>query len=196
MELEPTDNGELWFEYAAAHLLAQDRPGYRKACGYMLAHCQPMGPIRRYHVARACTLAPDWSNDPTQALFRPDEEGELNRDEFWALTEQAALYCRTKQPREAALYAERSLAADGRTGRALLNWLWLALIHQELGSPNEARRWLDKAANWLDQQDGRMPLDTARTGLHFHNWLEAHVLRQEAAARLRESQPTISFTRE
>jgi hypothetical protein len=54
-----------------------------------------------------------------------------------------------------------------------------------MGSPNEARRWLDKAANWLDQQDGRMPLDTLATGTRLHNWLEAHVLRQEAEARLR-----------
>ena len=80
---------------------------------------------------------------------------------------------------------ERSLAADGRPGRAVLNWLWLALAYQKLGKPDEARRWLDKAANWLDQQGGRMPLETSFMGLHLHNWLEAHVLRQEAKALLR-----------
>jgi hypothetical protein len=131
------------------------------------------------------TLAPGWTDDPTHALFRPNEEAELYSNEFWALTERAALDCRTKQPKEASLNAERSLAADGRIGRTVLNWLWLALIHQEIGSPKEARRWLDKAADWLDQQEGRMPSDTAVTGLHLHNWLEAHVLLQEAKARLR-----------
>ena len=63
--------------------------------------------------------------------------------------------------------------------------MWLALAHQKLGSPIEARRWLDKAANWLDQQGGRMPLETPDRGSHRNNWLEAHVLRREAEALLR-----------
>jgi len=72
--------------------------------------------------------------------------------------------------------------AVGRPGRAVLNWLWLALAYQKLGNSNEARPWLDKAANWLDQQGGRMPVETRDMGSHLHNWLEAHVLRQEADA--------------
>jgi hypothetical protein len=54
-----------------------------------------------------------------------------------------------------------------------------------MGNAVEARRWLDKAAGWLDQQGGRMPLETSSLGLHPHNWLEAHVLRQEAETLLR-----------
>jgi hypothetical protein len=54
-----------------------------------------------------------------------------------------------------------------------------------MGNRNEARRWLDKAVNWLDQQEGRMPLDTLHRGSHLHNWLEAHALRLEAEALLR-----------
>jgi hypothetical protein len=30
-----------------------------------------------------------------------------------------------------------------------------------------------------------MPLNTAQMGMHLHNWLEAFVLRQEAATELR-----------
>ena len=77
---------------------------------------------------------------------------------------------------------ERSLAAEGRPGRAVLDWLWLALASQKMGNPSEARRWLDKAANWLDQQGGQMPLETPAMGSHRHNWLEAQVLRREAEA--------------
>ena len=69
-------------------------------------------------------------------------------------------------------------------GRAVLNWLWLSLAHHKMGNINESRRWLDKAANWLDQQDGRMPLDQPCLRRHLHNWLEAHVLRREVAALL------------
>ena len=66
-----------------------------------------------------------------------------------------------------------------------MNWLWLALAHHKLGSPNEARRQLDKAAEWLDQQGSRMPLESNVMGTHCHNWLEAYVLRHEAEALLR-----------
>jgi hypothetical protein len=54
-----------------------------------------------------------------------------------------------------------------------------------MGSPTEARRWLDKAADWLDQQGGRMPLENADMGSHRHNRLKARVLRREAEALLR-----------
>jgi hypothetical protein len=104
---------------------------------------------------------------------------------FWSLTEQAALQVRAGRPRAAVPLLERSLTADGRPGRAVLNWLWLALAYQKLGKAEEARRWLDRAAGWLDQQGDRMPLDTPIMGLHRHNWLEAHVLLEEAKRLLR-----------
>jgi tetratricopeptide (TPR) repeat protein len=185
MELEPTEDGDLWFEYAASQLLAGDRSGYRRACAHMLAQCQPTGPMRPYIVARACTLAPDSTDDPTQLRRLSMKELEGNEAAFWAFTEQGAMQFRTFLPRDAVAPLEKSLAADGRPGRAVLNWLWLALAHQKLGSPNEARRQLDEAANWLDQQGGQMPVQNPIMGSHLHNWLEANVLRQEAEARLR-----------
>jgi tetratricopeptide (TPR) repeat protein len=186
MELEPTESGDLWFEYAAAQLLAGDRTGYRRTCAHMLARCQPAGPMRPYLVARACTLGPESIAHPLQATrLSQNELLERNQTEFWVLTELGALEFRTNQPRHAITLLEKSLAADGRPGRAVLSWLWLALAHQKLGSPIEARRWLDKAANWVDQQGGRMPHESSVMGSHRHNWLEAHVLRQEADALLR-----------
>jgi tetratricopeptide (TPR) repeat protein len=53
MELEPTDNGDIWFEYAAAQVLAGDRPGYRQTCAHVLARCQPTGPLRHWRVKQA-----------------------------------------------------------------------------------------------------------------------------------------------
>jgi tetratricopeptide (TPR) repeat protein/tRNA A-37 threonylcarbamoyl transferase component Bud32 len=185
MELEPTESGDLWFEYAAAQLLAGDREGYRRTCAHMLARCQPAGPMRPFLVARACTLAPDSTDDLQQPVRLALAELTRSESEFWALTERGALEVRAGKPGFAAAYLEKSLATDGRPGRAVLNWLWLALAYQKVGSLVEARRWLDKAANWLDQQGGRMPLEDQYMGSHLHNWLEAHVLRQEAEALLR-----------
>jgi serine/threonine-protein kinase len=185
MELEQTDQAELWFEYAAAQLLAGDRVGYRRTCAHMVACCQSAGPMRPYLVARACTLAPDSTDDPKQPLRLFGNELARNVAEYWACTEQGGLLFRARLPKDSVRFLENSLAADGRPSRAVLNWLWLALSRQKTGSPIEARRLLDKAANWLDQQGGRMPLDDSFMGSQLHNWLEAHVLRQEADALLR-----------
>ena len=89
------------------------------------------------------------------------------------------MHVRAVRIEKAAPLLEASIRVDGRPARAVLNWLWLALAYQKQGKAAEARRWLDKAANWLDQQEGQMPLDE-RMGSHLHNWLEAQVLRQIA----------------
>jgi hypothetical protein len=77
---------------------------------------------------------------------------------------------------------EQSLRADPLSGRAVLNWLWLALAEQRQGRIEAARRWRDKAQAWLDRYGEGMPPRAEELGLHLHNWLEAHVLRREAEA--------------
>jgi hypothetical protein len=85
---------------------------------------------------------------------------------------------------------ERSLEANSQPGAAVLNWLWLALANQRLGKAEEARRWLGKAQAWLDQYGEEMPARAEEeSGFHYHNWLEAHVLRLEAEALLPSKGP-------
>jgi tetratricopeptide (TPR) repeat protein len=109
---------------------------------------------------------------------------------FWSLTEEGALHYRAGRFQQAEALFEQSLRADPKTGRALLNWLWLALANQRLGKPEEARRWLDKATAWLDQyRDGMPARADEEVGLDMHNWLEANVLRREAEALLRPADP-------
>jgi tetratricopeptide (TPR) repeat protein len=87
---------------------------------------------------------------------------------------------------EAVELFQQSLRADAKPGRAVLNWLWLALAQQGLGKAEEARRWLDKATAWLDQyRDGMPARAEEELGLDLHNWLEANVLRREAEAMVR-----------
>ncbi len=91
---------------------------------------------------------------------------------------------------EAVARFEESLRADSKPGKAVLNWLWLALAQQRLGKTEEARRWLGKAAAWLDQyRDGMPARAEEELGLHLHNWLEANVLRREAETMVRLANP-------
>jgi hypothetical protein len=177
------DDGHLWFEYAAALLLSGDRQGYAKACTHMAEMWGKAPYLRAYHIARACTLAPHPVADIARSWKRATPELQARADDFWSLTEQAALNYRSGLYRDAATLLERSLRADHKSGRALLNWLWLSLAMERLGKHDDARRWLGKSCDWLDRFSSGMPERAeVEFGLHLHDWLEAHILRREAEA--------------
>jgi hypothetical protein len=174
----------------AALLLSGDRKGYANACARMVKRCGKAANLRPYHGARACTLAPDALAEAS--LPGRLAEGELKgaAGQFWSLTEQGALLYRAGWFQQAVALFEHSLRAEAKPGRAVLNWLTLALAQQRLGRAEEARRWLAKATAWLDQHRDGMPARAdEELGLHLHNWLEAHVLRREAEALIRPAGP-------
>jgi tetratricopeptide (TPR) repeat protein len=183
----PKDEGHFWFEYAAVLLLSGDRAGYRQACAHMIEHCGKAKELRSYHVARACTLAADSVKDMALPGSLADAELKKHSGEFWSLAQQAALLYRSGDSAAAVPLLMESLKADSKPGRAVVTWLWLALTHQKLGKPAEARQWLGRASRWLDLDASEgMPANADQTlGLHLHNSLEAHVLRAEAEARER-----------
>jgi serine/threonine-protein kinase len=186
----PTDDGHFWFEYAAVLLLSGDRAGYARACAHMVDSCAKPGGSRPYHMARACMLAPDAVADSTLPGKLAEEELQSSAKEFWSLTEQGAIAYRAGRFRDSELLFQRSLKADSKPGRALVNWFWLALANQRLGNVEEAHRWLSKAQAWLDKYaDGVPDHADEKYGLHLHNWLEAHVLRREAEALIGPTGP-------
>jgi tetratricopeptide (TPR) repeat protein len=184
VRLEPLNDGEFGFEYAAILLLSGDQVEYRKVCAALLERSgNPR--IRPYHVARACTLAADSVERATLPAERA--EGELKRagKEFWSLTERGALAYRAGRYDEAATLFEQSLKADSKPGRVALNWFWLSLVEHRRGKPAEAQAWLEKATKWLEQYRTGIPAKEDRDlGLHLHDWLEAQILRREAEALL------------
>jgi tetratricopeptide (TPR) repeat protein len=183
---DATDGGHSWFEYAALLLLSGDRQGYERACAHMVARCGQSPALRPYHVARTCTLSSGAVTDASQPGRLARSELQSASGQFWSLTEQGALLYRAGQFQNASMRFEESLRASSRPGEAILNWLWLALARQRLGKADEARRWLGKATAWLDQYRNGLPARAEEElGLHFHNWLEANVLRREAEAIVR-----------
>jgi tetratricopeptide (TPR) repeat protein len=153
----PTENGHFWFEYAALSLLSGDREAYVRTCARMIEHHGKAGDPTSYHVARTCTLAEGAVADPSLPGRLAEKELKDSGREFWSLTEQGALAYRAGRFQEAVPFFEQSLQADPKPGRAVFNWLWLALANQRLGQADEARRWLNKAGAWLDQYRDGMP---------------------------------------
>jgi tetratricopeptide (TPR) repeat protein len=151
----------------------------------MMQRCGKPGGPRGYHVARAGTLAAESAQENARLGRLAHDELQQHATEFWSLTEQGALAYRAARFEESASLFEQSVKADSHSGRAVVNWVWLALAEQRLGKTDEARRSLEKAQTWLDlYRDGMPPNADAELGLHLHNWLEAQILRREAEALL------------
>jgi serine/threonine-protein kinase len=187
---DPMDDDHFWFEYAALLLLSGNRPGYARVCARMIEASGKAGGPRAYLVTRACTLAPDAVAEASLPGRLAEKELQGSGREFWSLTEQGALAYRAGRFQQSVPLFEQSLQADARPGRAVINWLWLALAQERLGKAEEARRWLDKAQAWLDQYGDGLPARAdEELGLHLHNWLEAHVLRREAEALIPSTVP-------
>ena len=85
---------------------------------------------RSYHVARTCTLAAGTVADASLPGRLAEKELKDSARAFWSLTEQGALAYRAGRFQEAIPFFEQSLRADPKPGRAVLNWLWLALASQ------------------------------------------------------------------
>ena len=115
------NEGEIWFEYAAVQLLAGDRDGYRKSCQHML-QTAGRGSMRAYHVARACTLAPDSVADAPEPGHLSAEELQYHRKQFWALTEVGcpAGQGKTRQASSAPFDAEHKSRTQTGRGRGQL----------------------------------------------------------------------------
>jgi hypothetical protein len=177
----PTDDGEIWFEFAAIQLLAGDAAGYRKSCDQMKDRCGKSPKMRGYHVARAYTLGETSDENLKTATRLSADELRRHGSEFWSLTQQGALLVRVGRCEDAPRLLEQSLSTDPAPGRAVLNWLWLAIAHQKLGLIEDSKRWIAKAAAWTDDLESSEKRGVPMPGYHLHNYLEASILSREVA---------------
>jgi eukaryotic-like serine/threonine-protein kinase len=175
------DNGEIWFECAAAQFLANDRDGYRRTCERTRELVSKTPRMRRYLVARAVTLTSDSAESAARVEAESAKELQNFGSRSFSLTERGAFSLRGGRLKEAIDFFEQSLRADSRSGAVELNRLWLAIAHARRNEPEEANRLLDAATAWLNSIGNELPENSeASLGVHRHDWMEAHVLRHEA----------------
>jgi tetratricopeptide (TPR) repeat protein len=172
----------LWLEYASALLLADNPEGYRRACANILRRLGAVtDPDTCYVLARIASLAPG-GGDPVQAVQRAEKGVAAHAKQAWYLHTLAVAHYRAGQFDQAVRRAEQSLKDDPAWEGHVVDWLLLAMAHQRLGHGDEARRWLDKAVQWIDQAGKGLPKES-RFALPVPSWgdrLEIQLLRREA----------------
>jgi eukaryotic-like serine/threonine-protein kinase len=186
------DDGQLWYRQALVRLQMGDAAGYRKVCADMLGQ---FGPAAKNDYAVwtvwTCVLAPDAVVDWNAALQFAEKAVAGNPKDNWALHRYGATLYRAGQYQEALEQLTEAEAAYQPTDETLYaiayNWLFLAMAHQRLGHIEEAKKWHDKAVQWIDRAMQKKPEDPAVANhLPWNRRVTLSLLRPEAEELLRK----------
>ena len=160
--------------YAVLCLREGDLAGYRSACAALLKQYQTATQARdriAYLTAWTCVLSADCSVQGERLVELAKEAVEREPgDPDYLCTLGAALFRAGDLP-SAARRLNEARAIHGRRPCAR-EWLWLALVHQRMGSANEGRQWLQKATAALAAPDA--------AALSWVQRLQLELLRREA----------------
>jgi WD40 repeat protein/tetratricopeptide (TPR) repeat protein len=172
--------GRVWYtEYYQAMVLTQlgDREGYSKLCARELARTPEDSTY--FPLVRACVLNPNAVSNPERVVRLAERSlDSAPKDPSRVVDLGAALYRAGKF--EAAVQRFADLKSQDYGG--VKGWLFLAMIHHRLGHAEEARKWLDKAVQGIDQREAaeQRPGFDARNKLYWRDRLEQQILRREA----------------
>jgi tetratricopeptide (TPR) repeat protein len=173
-------NPELMGNHAPMLLLADYTQTYRQQCARLIGERgNTKDPRIAYLVARVCALAPDAVPDPNK-LVEIAERAVQAQPAPHHLHVLGLAHYRAGQFDKAIEKLHKSMEGNWRANAA--NWLVLAMAHQRLGHIDEARKWFDKAARWIDHTGLEAPTNAADSlqSLHPHDSLTCMVLRREA----------------
>jgi serine/threonine protein kinase len=128
-----------------------DEPRLNNEVAWFLVTC----PVAKFRdPARAVRLAEKAvaavHKDPLQAANEGDDCNTLGLAHYRAGNWQAAV---------AALEQSRKL----RRGGDVVDWLFLAMAHQKLGHPDEARKWYAQAVQWLEKNREALATDPTQS---------------------------------
>jgi Flp pilus assembly protein TadD len=177
-----------WCERGAALLLSDNQEAYRHVCELALRQFAKSDDSRTIcFVARLCVLAPNAVADLNRPLEMARRAVSVTPDRAWFLHTLGIICFRAGQFGEAERSLRESMKVDPTWKAQADNWLLLAMTCRKLGRADEARRWFNKAVNWIDRTTQRMTLELA-TGLPMDadDWMACQLLRREATKMLTE----------
>ena len=180
------------YRQALARLQLGDVEGYRNVCADMLEQFDPAAKTDSARWAVwTCVLAADAVADWKVPLQLAEKAAADNPKNYRALNHHGSVLYRAGQSQEAIerlTEAEAAYQPDDQKQNAIAcNWLFLAMAQQRLGHDEEAKKWRDKAVQWIDQEMQKMPTELAAANpLPWNRRLTLQLLRCEAEELLKQ----------
>jgi Flp pilus assembly protein TadD len=172
----------VWLRHGWLRLAIGDGDGYRHSCTLLLQQFgKTANPSDANSLAWTCVLAPNAVADPLVPVQLAEKALKRFPKNSAVLNTLGAAHYRAGQYDQAIQRLNEAMKAQGKGGTAD-DWLFLAMAHQRLGHPDEARKWLDKAATWIEKADREKTLLP-------RNRLELQWLHREAEALLKGAKP-------
>jgi tetratricopeptide (TPR) repeat protein len=177
---------QSWYQAALAHLIGGDADGYRRLCaGALDRFGQTEDPASAAYLAWAGVLDGEAKVDPARVLRLAERAAAADSHSYLPLRVLGGALLRAGRPEEAVRRLNQALEVQQSSPAC---WLLLALAHQRLGHPEEARGWLRKARQWVGQATPKGPEQAgALPGPDTLPWTERlglRVLLREAEARV------------
>jgi tetratricopeptide (TPR) repeat protein len=143
-----------WFFRALLCLREENRDGYRRACADMLQRFgKADDPSSAFWLAWTCALSPDAGAEPAQLVSLAEKALAVSPKEHIDVNLLGAVLYRAGRLDDALKrLTEASTLDPGRyRSNMLYTWFFLALAHHRLGHADEARRWLDKGIQGMEE---------------------------------------------
>jgi tetratricopeptide (TPR) repeat protein len=157
IQLDPND-ATMRYLGALASLSTGRVDEYRKGCAEMLQRlAQAEKPGDASWLAWTCVILPDAVADWSKVVALAEKEAAAYPDSLRCVSTFGAALYRAGRFEEAVARlaeAERLIArpSAGLIVSPAYTWLFLAMAHHRLGHAEDARKWLGKAVEWLDQE--------------------------------------------
>ena len=187
-ELQQPEDLDLWHEHALLRLQAGDAKGYQLICTEVVKRFgqSDASELVRYLPA-ICVLAPNALDEATRVVALAERRQAKLGLSFFVYHVLGLAYYRAGQDEKAVATLDKGLKLYPGNQYSVWVWLTLAMAHHHLGHADEARQWLDKAEDWIDQKLRQTPPaagELAPPGWTGFDWLKVQLLRREATALL------------
>jgi tetratricopeptide (TPR) repeat protein len=193
LELQLAD-AAVSFEDAYLRLKLGDTVGYQQLCRRMLEHYAQSKDVNDIiFLAHTCVLAPLRLDDAAQVQQLAEQRLSLTAENpvhrVWSVHVLGLASYRCGRSDKAVECLLKGLDDHPDWDHNVLNWLVLAMADHRLEHEKEARQWLDKARQWIEEKNrSRVQEDRnfAPPGWAWRDWLGVQMLHQEAEALLEE----------
>jgi len=190
IEHEPKDAG-FWFMRVLAPLAAGRTDDYRKALAEMIQHFgKSEDPAVARFVSFACVIKPDSGADWQSVLALAERAVRREPGSSACLDALGRVLCRTgsyEQAVQRLSEADRLVRDPSEMAEIspASTWFFLAMTHHRLGHVAEAKKWLDKAGQWVEMDTREMQAGVLeRSRFVFNRRLALRLFQEETEALL------------